>query len=318
MAMQFVRGLKLTPTHLAQSVPYLRQRIHSRVQQAGARHRRQHERRARYAHLPRPLAVVNKVADTCLPLPVCPLSSAPPSLPPSSALPFCLPGPTPPDFYDRLISQAPVPREDTQPSGNAFGAVKRDVAAQYSVGQTVSVLFYGANPRNNFMTGGTFLEIEYNNAGNWTVVRRDSDYDTEFRWIPLHESNALQFISDIEIVWLTDATAQRTSWQAGWGCGLPRPGPGCAHLAHTCAVHDRLVLHVTSRRVPHPLLRLPPRREREHLPVHRPVERLPPGLKRRKRPAGGSYRLPFACYAPFLLPACPPPPRSSPHLFFSL
>jgi hypothetical protein len=37
-------------------------------------------------------------------------------------------GPPPPDFYDRLISQAPVPREDTQPTGNAFGAVKRGTA----------------------------------------------------------------------------------------------------------------------------------------------------------------------------------------------
>jgi len=40
-------------------------------------------------------------------------------------------GPSPPDFYDRLISQAPVPREDTQPDGAAFGAVKRGACRVY-------------------------------------------------------------------------------------------------------------------------------------------------------------------------------------------
>ena len=85
------------------------------------------------------------------------------------------------------------------------------MAAQYSIGETVSVLFYGANPRNNLLPGGSYLEIEYNNGGNWTVVRRDGDYETELRWIPLHAADALQFVSDLQIVWITDCTAQGAS-----------------------------------------------------------------------------------------------------------
>lgn len=115
-------------------------------------------------------------------------------------------GPTPPDFYDILIRRSPQPKEDLLQNGNPFGAIKRDVEASYTAGSKVSVLFYGANPRNNFMTGGTFLEVQYRNGGSWQVVRTDNDYDTEFRWIPLHDSSAEQFISDIEIVWFTDAT----------------------------------------------------------------------------------------------------------------
>lgn len=122
-------------------------------------------------------------------------------------------GPTPPDFYDRLIRLSPQPKEDLQQDGQAFGAIKRDVLGQYTAGSKVSVLFYGANPRNNFMTGSTFLEVQHWTGSTWQVVRTDNDYDTEFRWVPLHASDAEQFISDIDITWFTDASVARGQYR---------------------------------------------------------------------------------------------------------
>jgi len=202
-------------------------------------------------------------------------------------------GPSPPDFYDRLISQAPVPREDTQPDGAAFGAVKRgacrvcrtavgisialtpfaqvswrlarfsaDVASQYTIGESVSVLFYGANPRNNLGLESTFLTVEYNNGTTWVPVRYDGDFDTELRWVPHHEPNAPQFVSDVEIVWITDSDAQRTL-----------AAKGCVRLLR-CKLMNASWLFMLggalfcSGPVPHRVQWLPARRQRERLPVH--------------------------------------------------
>jgi len=47
----------------------------------------------------------------------------------------------------------------------------------------VEVVFYGANPRNNLLTGATFLTVEKLNSDNtWSVILTDADWDTKFIW----------------------------------------------------------------------------------------------------------------------------------------
>jgi len=51
--------------------------------------------------------------------------------------------------------------------------VRKDVAKKsFQVGETVSVEFQSACPRNNLRTGGTFLTVERwsEDNGNWEVV----------------------------------------------------------------------------------------------------------------------------------------------------
>jgi len=137
-----------------------------------------------------------------------------------------------------------------------------DVASQYTIGKTVSVLFYGANPRNNLGLESTFLTVEYNNGTSWVPVRYDGDFDTELRWVPHHEPNAPQFVSDVEIVWITDSDAQRMS-----------AAKGCVRLLRRKLMSASWLFLLggtlfCSGSVPHRVLWLPPRRQRERLPVH--------------------------------------------------
>jgi neutral ceramidase len=84
---------------------------------------------------------------------------------------------------NKTFSLMPPVIVDTAPAGKSFGSVWTDVQPQYSVNQTVSVTFVGANPRNNLMTGATFLTVEQLVGGNsWKVVVADADWSTKFYW----------------------------------------------------------------------------------------------------------------------------------------
>jgi len=91
------------------------------------------------------------------------------------------PGPTPPNLYDRTFTlQLPV-IEDSAPG--AFGQVDKDVLPSYSLNSTVTVSFWGANPRNDFRTQDTFLTVEQlQTDGSWKVMLVDGDWDTRMYW----------------------------------------------------------------------------------------------------------------------------------------
>lgn len=59
------------------------------------------------------------------------------------------PGPTPKNLLTEQIELLPEPLVDSVPVGKEFGDVIYDANAAYKTGNTVSVKFYGANPRNN-------------------------------------------------------------------------------------------------------------------------------------------------------------------------
>jgi neutral ceramidase len=92
-------------------------------------------------------------------------------------------GPLPIDMRNHTFSFIIPPPPDTAPLGKHFGAVESDAQASYTPGQTVSVTFWGASPRNDLMTEKTFLTVEnQNSAGQWVVICDDSCWETKFHW----------------------------------------------------------------------------------------------------------------------------------------
>jgi len=106
-------------------------------------------------------------------------------------------GPTPRDLStDQLSFITPVVLDT-----GSFGKAYTDAKPSYKVGDTVDVVFYGANPRNNVLTGATFLTVEKLNSDNtWTVILTDADWDTKFKWQRHGESESL-----ITIEWAISA-----------------------------------------------------------------------------------------------------------------
>ncbi|EGG24663.1 neutral/alkaline nonlysosomal ceramidase family protein [Cavenderia fasciculata] len=91
-------------------------------------------------------------------------------------------GPTPRNMTGHTFFLLPPVVYDEAP-GSKFGAVYRDVQSSYSIGEVVSVIFYGGNPRNNYMTESTFLTVDLKNSdGSWTTILVDGDWDTRMYW----------------------------------------------------------------------------------------------------------------------------------------
>jgi len=124
------------------------------------------------------------------------------------------PGPAPQEQISKAISlQKPIVF-DAAPSGTRFGGVLQDVkSTPYNVGDTVSVLFVGANPRNNLRLEGTFLTVERDTGDQWKVVRSDSHPSTVFRW---NRTNTILGTSTVKISWTiengTDAGTYRVNY----------------------------------------------------------------------------------------------------------
>ena len=59
------------------------------------------------------------------------------------------PGPQPDNILDQQVEFLPPPAPDTVPAGKNFGDVMVDADKAYTAGDSVSVTFYGANPRHN-------------------------------------------------------------------------------------------------------------------------------------------------------------------------
>ncbi|RDD40045.1 Neutral ceramidase [Trichoplax sp. H2] len=109
------------------------------------------------------------------------------------------PGPTPPNLLKKQLSFVPGVVFDSAPIGKKFGQVKQDVKSKYKVNETVEVIFYSADPRNNLMTEGTFLTVETQDKhGKWHVRLTDGDWDTRFYW---HKPFILDPSSTAKITW---------------------------------------------------------------------------------------------------------------------
>jgi len=113
------------------------------------------------------------------------------------------PGPEPLDLLGKQSTLQTEVLFDTVPVGKDFGSVYQNVKSSYKRGEKAEVVFWGAHPKNNYHTQGTFLEIQQLVAGKWQTIRNDNDWDTEYHW--RRESIAQ---SHITIVWRIPSSAQ--------------------------------------------------------------------------------------------------------------
>lgn len=94
-------------------------------------------------------------------------------------------GPQPPDLLDKQISFLTPVVVDATPLGKKFGDVSTDVPknSTFKRGDTVTVVFWSACPRNDLMTEGTFSLVELlQGKDTWIPVYDDDDFCLRFIW----------------------------------------------------------------------------------------------------------------------------------------
>ncbi|KAJ8676464.1 hypothetical protein QAD02_012251 [Eretmocerus hayati] len=94
------------------------------------------------------------------------------------------PGPTPPNLSEKkLISLVTPVLYDSPKWGKEFGDCVKQPPRIARPGDIISARFISGHPRNNFMTGSTFLTIErLEEDETWTPVATDADWETRFYW----------------------------------------------------------------------------------------------------------------------------------------
>ncbi|XP_064404279.1 uncharacterized protein LOC135349656 [Halichondria panicea] len=92
-------------------------------------------------------------------------------------------GPSPPNYLDKQWKFHLPVLFDATPSGKKFGDVAVDVKSSYKINDSAIAKFWAGNPRNNLMTGKTFLTVERKDSmGAWHVVYTDASWETKFQW----------------------------------------------------------------------------------------------------------------------------------------
>jgi neutral ceramidase len=91
-------------------------------------------------------------------------------------------GPMPIDLLDDQINLQTDVLYDSTPLFTQFGDVYQNVNPLYKPGDTVSVVFWGAHPKNNYRIQDTFLAVQRYENGQWKTIRQDRDWDTEYHW----------------------------------------------------------------------------------------------------------------------------------------
>lgn len=118
------------------------------------------------------------------------------SYPPTLSLP---PGPPPPNNIDRSLSFIRGVVFDRAPFFKSFGDVIFDVGPVCHRGQTVSVTFVGANPRNDLRLEQTYASVEKKDENDrWRSVRDDADWSLLFEWKRI---NSVLGTSEVKITW---------------------------------------------------------------------------------------------------------------------
>lgn len=129
------------------------------------------------------------------------------------------PGPLPPNNVNRSLSFITGVAYDSTPLFKSFGDVKDDVGAHYRIGDTVSVTFVGANPRNNLRLEQTFAAVEMcvyeekpcsDEGSKWERVRDDSDWSLVFHWVKTSE---IAGTSEVRVVWKTEEWATEGTYR---------------------------------------------------------------------------------------------------------
>ena len=125
---------------------------------------------------------------------------------PSTPLP---PGPAPPIYTNSSMSLISGVVYDGV-VGRKFGDVITDVKSSYRIGETASVKFAGANPRNNLRLEGTFTAVEKKNENTWTRVRDDTDWNLVYRW---KRTEGISGQSEVTISWTVEGGTEKGTYR---------------------------------------------------------------------------------------------------------
>ena len=107
-------------------------------------------------------------------------------------------GPSPPNNVNASLSFITPVVRDSPGFFRSFGDVIEDAPAVVAPGETVTVTFVGANPRNNLRLEGTYTAVELQTGRNWRRVLDDSDWEVYMRW---RRMNQLLGTSEVDVVW---------------------------------------------------------------------------------------------------------------------
>ena len=92
-------------------------------------------------------------------------------------------GPTPRDLsLKQHTLQTGVVVDTTPWPWIPFGRVQTDVNSVNKAGTTAKVIFWGAHPKNNLRTQGTFLEVQKKEGDNWITLCDDHGPGTIYKW----------------------------------------------------------------------------------------------------------------------------------------
>lgn len=115
-------------------------------------------------------------------------------------------GTLPPNNVNRSLSFITGVVYDGHPPFKPYGTVLEDVKPVYRSGDTISVRFVGANPRNNLRLEQTFAAVEQmDDDGHWKRVRDDSDWSLIYNW---KKTSEILGTSEVEIVWESEGSTQ--------------------------------------------------------------------------------------------------------------
>ena len=121
------------------------------------------------------------------------LSSSPPAMPLTA-------GPSPPDNRDVALSFIGSVWRDAAPFGTSFGDVIDHAPLTAAPGDTISVKFVGANPRNDLRLESSYALVEkLESNGRWASFLDDSDWDLVFHW---QRENTLLGTSSVTLEWI--------------------------------------------------------------------------------------------------------------------
>jgi neutral ceramidase len=121
------------------------------------------------------------------------------------------PGPTPRVIPPERLPYAELPELlDEVPAGARIGDLfpNGDAQAEYTRGkEEVKVVYWGANPRNDFREVRSFLEVQRKTEAGWTTVAYDWDWETFFEWGLLPDCPGRRACSHATLTWKIPQTA---------------------------------------------------------------------------------------------------------------
>ena len=133
------------------------------------------------------------------------------------------PGPAPRDLRCCQNTLVPGVLFDDKPLFRRFGSVHRDANATYGRGDTATATFWGAHPRNDLMTGRSYLDVQRKLGDAWITVATDLDWETTYRWRRIFCPPSFA-CSHITIEWRIPETTtpglyrirHQGHWKSGW------------------------------------------------------------------------------------------------------